>query len=359
MLSLSKLNYWVFGALVATGVLLSSETTVYATDVGELSATSADVKTLDDTDPDYWTAERRFAAEPMTLDKIKGGFVVDESPIVAHARNVAEPVVLADPVGPADLHDRSAFSDDKGSVDDTVHYGDVPPTVGRLYMTHEGEEGHCTASVVNNTHRNIIMTAAHCVHGGVGGDWYENFKFYPMYDNGPAPGQRAWGGNRVMAPHGWIHESKTEADQAFIELKPSGFRTIVDVVGGNGLIFGGDQARDDVVAWGYPGQYSYNGKTPYFCEGDTRQGRLIRSYAVLNCDFNGGASGGPWLVDREDEGRGYIYAVTAKCGSFNIPMKGECLGDPRVIMAAPNGVYAESMFEKIETGDWSSDEYLG
>lgn len=359
MFNLASLSRRVSGSVAAVMVGLS--VSAGATSTTSAHATSVSVKVADEgEDPNYWTEDRRATARPMTLDEVESGVMFGDLPVAAHSRDAmgAEPRVLAEPTGPVITRGRAATTNNEDSVGDEDHnvrYGEVPPTVGRLYFTSEGEARHCTASVVNNNDRNVIMTAAHCAHDGGGGDWRDNFAFYPMYDNGHGPNQRVWNWSRVMAPKAWTNDSEGWADQAFIELKPFGTTTIVDHVGGNGLTYNGVYDKSDVVAWGYPSLYGYNGLTPYFCKGSTSEGQDgDAGYAVMNCGLNSGASGGPWLVDREDKGRGYIHAVTSTCGRDNI-FHEVCQADPRTILAAPNGAYVENMFEKIQVGDWTPD----
>ena len=58
------------------------------------------------------------------------------------------------------------------------------PAVGALFTTSAGQLGShfCTASVVGSPHGDLVVTAAHCVSGGVAG-----VAFVPGYRSGAAP----------------------------------------------------------------------------------------------------------------------------------------------------------------------------
>src|SRR3712207_8520122 len=45
----------------------------------------------------------------------------------------------------------------------------------------------CSAGAVNSGKRRLVLTAGHCVHGGRGGQWMQNWVFYPGYQNGEGP----------------------------------------------------------------------------------------------------------------------------------------------------------------------------
>src|SRR2546422_837644 len=59
--------------------------------------------------------------------------------------------------------------------------------VGALF-SHDIKGDHfCTASAVDSPNRNLIITAAHCVHSGEGGGYLSDLVFVPGYRNGNAP----------------------------------------------------------------------------------------------------------------------------------------------------------------------------
>ncbi|NUQ99068.1 MAG: serine protease, partial [Streptomyces sp.] len=59
--------------------------------------------------------------------------------------------------------------------------------------------GHfCTASVVYSPHRNLIVTAAHCLNGSKDGDLI----FVPGYRGGQAP-YGTWTVRKAFLPDGW------------------------------------------------------------------------------------------------------------------------------------------------------------
>ncbi|MBV9487089.1 MAG: signal peptide-containing protein, partial [Frankiaceae bacterium] len=71
----------------------------------------------------------------------------------------------------------------------------------------------CTASVVRSKHRDLIVTAAHCVRKGDG----SGYTFVPGYNDGKTP----YGVWRTVAAYGaakWRHQGKrsTQRDWAFL-----------------------------------------------------------------------------------------------------------------------------------------------
>src|ERR1041385_2836709 len=56
--------------------------------------------------------------------------------------------------------------------------------IGMLFMSMNGEDFTCTASVINTNDGNIGVTAAHCLYDHDTQAYFNNVMFSPGYDNG-------------------------------------------------------------------------------------------------------------------------------------------------------------------------------
>jgi V8-like Glu-specific endopeptidase len=203
----------------------------------------------------------------------------------------------------------------------------VPNTVGRLYFKKpNGTGSSCSAAVVNSTSKNTILTAAHCVFGN--GSWNTSFVFRPAYHSGSSP-FGTWSYEKATTFKGWTDSTDFAYDQAVIALKPLNGVNIVNKLGGNGFLTGAGQAVKSTRLWGYPADPPFTGEIPWWCDADSYA--YGTRDAAMNCGFNGGASGGPWLKDRGTNGLGYIWAVTSRCTA---DASGKCA--LKTMLAAPN-----------------------
>jgi V8-like Glu-specific endopeptidase len=156
---------------------------------------------------------------------------------------------------------------------------------GAIFQGAVSGGGHfCSAGVVNSEGKNLIVTAAHCVSGGITGLY-----FVPGYHNGQAP-YGVWQLGRATTDARWDSDKDEDLDVAFVSVQPRGGREIQDVVGGYTL--GVDQSMTQVVRiTGYPG----SAEAPVTCVNrttayDTRQLRI-------DCTaYTGGTSGSPWVT---------------------------------------------------------------
>lgn len=237
----------------------------------------------------YWTAQRRERALPLDLDALG-------APIEA-----------------------------SGGDGDTVRAraGLVAPrSTGKLFFTTPDGDAVCSASAVNTAGRDVIITAAHCAHGGAPkpcgllgldtcpGEYFTNFLFVPRYANGTGP-DGEWVGVRAVTHQQWIDREDLAFDQALIQVAPNAGRRLVDVVGGNGLAWNHPARQDSVRVWGWPAQFPYDGETVERCTGSTSSFDGTAD-AQIECPLTGGASGGPWFLSMLNSDVGFIWAVTSR-----------------------------------------------
>ncbi|MGW0612574.1 trypsin-like peptidase domain-containing protein [Streptomyces sp. NPDC002788] len=141
----------------------------------------------------------------------------------------------------------------------------------------------CTASVVDAPHRNLVVTAAHCL-GREGA-----LVFVPGYRDGRAP-YGVWTVQRRFLSEGWLKGRDEDSDVGFLVVAPRAGKGVEDVVGGNRFTTGTATGATAVTVTGYPNSR----ETPVSCTdkpvaiGPTQQ--------RVECPgFSGGTSGSPWL----------------------------------------------------------------
>jgi V8-like Glu-specific endopeptidase len=237
----------------------------------------------------YWTPSRKAAATPVSAPPPAAGPSTPLQPSSnAAPRNIAEPVVgTAGEIGAA-----VSFANAEGKV--FFHN----PADGRDYA--------CSGGAINSGKRRIVLTAGHCVHGGSGQQWMQNWVFYPGYQFG-AGYAGAFPAYQLWAKSGWTNSSDRHYDYAFaITQNNSSGQRIVDAVGGNGLTV--NPGRPFVTDIAYPVNFM-NGEQQAFCQGTLSRRSIFNSDQQLNCDMRFGASGGPWLRDYSNSsGLGYAVA---------------------------------------------------
>lgn len=265
----------------------------------------------------YWTEEKMKNATPADEKLPK-----ENKPAPNEYDNTEseKPGNASDPVGP------------KHATINVV----VPSTAGKVFFSYQGNDYVCSASAINNDAKNLIITAGHCVHGGSGEGWHSNIAFAPAYYDGDLP-YGLWNWQEARTFNGWINDSNFSYDQAFVTVRPSNGENLIHVVGGNGLSYGYSPEQQNVRIFGWPAEDPYDGERPYYCDGDTYK-RLFSSDAYMNCDMNGGASGGPWLREIIDEDLGYVFAVTSRRSTS---------GTPR-LYATPNSQAVKDMFDLMD-----------
>ena len=138
------------------------------------------------------------------------------------------------------------------------------------YDDKKGKDYVCSASAVDSPTKRIVVTAAHCVHGGKGGTWYSNWMFVPAYDKKNRP-YGTFPAYHMHAMDEWQREADPdhgkgfESDVAFVTTKNNerGQR-LVDTVGGHRLVLS-DRTDFDTTIIGYP-QNVNGGETMEVCK---------------------------------------------------------------------------------------------
>ncbi|WP_037568901.1 trypsin-like serine peptidase [Phaeacidiphilus oryzae] len=168
------------------------------------------------------------------------------------------------------------------------------PTQGNLRIgaifDHDSSGDHfCSGSVVDSAGRNLVITAAHCIHGGKGQGFKSDVVFVPGYRSGQEPNGQWQVASLIVDPR-WADSSDPDLDVAFLVLRKNDGRNIEDVLGGNRL--GIDTGFDHRVRiTGYPS----SADAPVTCV--NRTSRQSSTQTRIACTgFPGGTSGSPWVT---------------------------------------------------------------
>ncbi len=161
--------------------------------------------------------------------------------------------------------------------------------VGALFVHEAGGDHFCTASVVASPGKDLLITAAHCIHSGKGGSYRQDLVFIPDYRDGQAP-FGIWTVKQLLVAPQWISESDPGLDVGFVTLEPHDGQNIQDVLGANQL--GTDSGYQYLVrVTGYPA----SADAPITCINWTS--RQSASQLRFDCGgFTGGTSGSPWVT---------------------------------------------------------------
>lgn len=161
--------------------------------------------------------------------------------------------------------------------------------VGALFVHSASGNHFCTASVVRSPKKDLLITAAHCIHEGRGGTFRSDVVFIPGYRDGRAP-YGVWSPARLVVAPQWVRSSNPNYDVGFVVLKPHRGRSIESLLGANRLE--PDAGYHHLVrVTGYPASAS----APITCINWTR--RESRTQLGFDCTgFTGGTSGSPWVT---------------------------------------------------------------
>lgn len=196
---------------------------------------------------------------------------------------------------------------------------------GRLSFLTPSGTSYCSASVVSG--RNIIVTAAHCVHDTPSrNQFYSNWVFAPAYRNGSAPygtfpAQVCW----VLTS--WVNLSgsysiNTWADDDVAVCRMgnnSSGQSLSNMTGWYGRMWDGGYVQH-VHNMGYPWRNYQNntiadaGKYLNLCANETFQ----QATNVLGggCNWGPGISGGPWVTSYDPFDPVTTYVDSVNSGLF-------------------------------------------
>lgn len=226
----------------------------------------------------FWTDERMAGAKPLP----------DGVPKAHTARTGVTGAAGATGVGPG-----------------SSHFGGLA-MIGRMYVQRGSGSYFCTASVINSPHRNVVLTAGHCLDARAGSG---SMAFVPLWTAAtPRPhgifpvATDSRGRSRVWIDSRYYDRGHVEGapwDVAFVQVGArSDGKKVQDVVGGNTLVTGRGYVFPRIRLVGYPG----TDRQPLTCTNTTtrftpRDG-TPGSYLRIACDdYRSGTSGSPFLAN--------------------------------------------------------------
>jgi V8-like Glu-specific endopeptidase len=187
-------------------------------------------------------------------------------------------------------------------------YGGIP-SVGALFFNNGSGDHYCTGAVINSVSQRLVITAAHCIHGGQGRTYFKNVAFAPQYDRGVSKRYGVWTARKLFVHRLWATRSDMDLDYGFISLHAKDGRNIQPAVGGgNGLAINRGYVNT-VNVTGYPKIRFDSRDRPIWCR--TRTAKFSRYQIRMECNgFYGGVSGSPWLLNyNTSTHKGYINGV--------------------------------------------------
>ena len=182
--------------------------------------------------------------------------------------------------------------------------------VGRILFSSGGSNWICSGTVVDDADTangySIILTAGHCVFDGSDG-WSYNFLFMPDFDDDPnydcaTRVMGCWTANRLgvhtnFHPSGFGPDAALRVDYGFARVGAGNKLGQLDAtVGGYGITTATIANADVQWAFGFPAEGRYKGKDLIYCTGTTAPDPNLSGTYGMNCNMNGGSSGGGWLL---------------------------------------------------------------
>lgn len=196
----------------------------------------------------------------------------------------------------------------------------VTSTVGRAFFTDSnGTLLSCSASTVTSLSQNMVMTTGDCVYGGPGfanyggpaRNYYTNWIYFPGISVNADGTWRApyggWAAQSLFTTIGWQVTADQNEDVGIAIVETHEGKHLVQKVGGNGLTM--DQPRGTVVhAYGYSGT-GFNASLSSCTDAMGTDIATPPTYEYIVCDFGPAGAGGPWLMNQDLWGVGYILGL--------------------------------------------------
>jgi V8-like Glu-specific endopeptidase len=270
---------------------------------------------------DYWTPERMARARDAGNPVSSASSSSVSSP-EAEATGAPESV----PGSTGSLGPAPAETGAENYAATTVPkpYTDLPDRLnGKVFFTKSTRpRGNfvCSGTLVNNSRKNLVMTAGHCVHGGEDGAFHINWLFVPAYDGTQSgSAQRpygTWTARELLTRTAWIENSDSTQDLGIALLdNGSDGQPLGATIGGQGVAFNVSPSQN-FSDFGYPAAPPFDGTSQWRCN-STLRGRDTWIAGTgpdplrIRCDMTGGSSGGGWLINIGSDGIGFVNSVNS------------------------------------------------
>lgn len=175
------------------------------------------------------------------------------------------------------------------------------PTTGALFYTTGTRTHFCTASVVNSSVGDLVITAAHCVYGS---GYATNIAYVPKYHDGTRP-YGTWTVSAITVATGWRDAHNPNLDVAFLAVTSPGGTRIQSVTGGLTFAINAPYAMAIEVIG-----YNNTDTEPVRCA--THSFKFLGGAQIgFYCHgFRNGTSGGPWISGYNSRtGTGVVHGV--------------------------------------------------
>jgi hypothetical protein len=174
------------------------------------------------------------------------------------------------------------------------------PTTGALFYTTGGKAHFCSASVVDSTQGDLLLTAAHCVYGK---SFATNVEYVPQYHDGKEP-YGTWPVRAITVAYDWKSAHDPNFDFAFLAVGPEKEKSVQATTHGLALginlsdnqtieVIGNNDTDDEPVRCATKSFWFRTGQMEFYCHG-----------------FWTGTSGGPWIIGyNAATGEGKVFGV--------------------------------------------------
>jgi V8-like Glu-specific endopeptidase len=173
--------------------------------------------------------------------------------------------------------------------------------VGALFTEADGKLGShfCTASVVDSTAGDLVVTAAHCVY-----EKSAPIVFVPGFADGKAP-YGVWPVTKVYTDGAWDSSQDPDHDVAFLRLSNASDGAPIEDVTGAETVATDAPTGQSVQVIGYPDAAA----EPVWCTGPLKG--FSATQFEFDCDgYTNGTSGGPFLAGVDAAtGQGAVIGV--------------------------------------------------
>ncbi|RGB32855.1 hypothetical protein C1646_669823 [Rhizophagus diaphanus] len=273
---------------------------------------SHSIPTISKYDENYWTLEKMKKAKPLTTKNMR-----------FRTRSGVEPIKNTTDSS-KDAKSMQPFERKYNAKTGVAQAKNFP--VGMLFMSMNGKDFACTASVINTDDGNIGATAAHCLYDQVAKAYYQNVMFSPGYNNGqPGPLGIVPIAKMAITPE-FLNNNDDEFDWGMVLFNFNvGNLPLKYYTGGLGWAF---QLGTNVptTIQGYPDGGNLpncpnNGQTLCMWQGETI---LANDYYIVHdLQLGKGASGGPLITNYDPNlNLGLLYSNYASFDDLNDQLLG-------------------------------------